>query len=379
VTLDEISIILVYSAMAVYAIAFIAYAIDLARRSAAATRAADLVGVAPSVSAPAVVAGGRAATSVGSATDATTASVPESSGTVAIERAVPSAGEAEVTDTGPATPAAPRKLGAGASGATVASIAYGRSPALRVGVAMTVIAWVLHLSADVTRGLAAGRVPWANMYEFALTGTLVITTVYLLVLVVAKHDLRFLGTFVTGLVLVLLGMATVNFYVSVVPLPPALQSAWLVIHVFVATSATGFLALGFALSVVQLMQSRRESIAASAKAVKQNFLATLPDSATLENLAYRVIIVGFILWTFTLMAGAIWAEAAWGRYWGWDTKEVWTFIIWVVYAGYIHARATRGWRGSRSAWLAIIGFSTVLFSFTVVNLFFKGLHAYSGL
>jgi len=341
VTLDEISIILVYSAMAVYAIAFIAYAIDLARRSAAATRAADVVGVAPSMSAPAAVTGGRAATSVSSA---------------------------------PATPAAPGK-----PGASLASVAYGRSPSLRVAVAMTVVAWVLHLSADVTRGIAAGRVPWANMYEFALTGTLVIVTVYLLVLVVAKQDLRFLGTFVTGLVLVLLGVATVNFYVSVVPLPPALQSAWLVIHVFVATSAVGFLALGFALSVVQLLQSRRESLAASAKAVKQSFLATLPDSTTLENLAYRVIIIGFILWTFTLMAGAIWAESAWGRYWGWDTKEVWTFIIWVVYAGYIHARATRGWRGSRSAWLAIIGFSTVLFNFTVVNLFFKGLHAYSGL
>jgi len=260
-----------------------------------------------------------------------------------------------------------------------ATVAYGRSPSLRVAVALTVVAWLLHLAADVTRGLAAGRVPWANMYEFALTGTLIITSVYLLVLVVSKHDLRFLGTFVTGLVLVLLGIATVNFYVSVVPLPPALQSAWLVIHVFVATSAVGFLALGFALLVVQLMQARRESIAASGKVAKQSFLATLPDSATLENLAYRVIIIGFILWTFTLMAGAIWAEAAWGRYWGWDTKEVWTFIIWVVYAGYIHARATRGWRGSRSAWLAIIGFSTVLFNFTIVNLFFKGLHAYSGL
>jgi cytochrome c-type biogenesis protein CcsB len=331
VTLDEISIILVYSAMAVYAIAFIAYAIDLARRSAAATKAADEMKVAVKVGAAGIDAG-------------------------------------EAT---PATPVAPVKAGA--------SVAYGRSPVLRVGVAMTVVAWVLHLSADVTRGLAAERVPWANMYEFALTGTLVITTVYLLVIVVAKHDLRFLGTFVTGLVLVLLGIATVNFYVSVVPLPPALQSAWLVIHVFVATSAVGFLALGFALSVVQLLQSRRESLAASAKAVKQSFLATLPDSATLENLAYRVIIIGFILWTFTLMAGAIWAESAWGRYWGWDTKEVWTFVIWVVYAGYIHARATRGWRGSRSAWLAIIGFSTVLFNFTVVNLFFKGLHAYSGL
>jgi len=332
VTLDEISIILVYSAMAVYALAFIAYAIDLARRSAVAAKAAD---------------------------DAKAASV-EASGAEA----------ADAAGGGTIVAAPPKRA---------PSVAYGRSPSLRVAVALTVVAWLLHLAADVTRGLAAGRVPWANMYEFALTGTLIITSVYLLVLVVSKHDLRFLGTFVTGLVLVLLGIATVNFYVSVVPLPPALQSAWLVIHVFVATSAVGFLALGFALSVVQLMQARRESIAASGRAAKQSFLATLPDSATLENLAYRVIIIGFILWTFTLMAGAIWAEAAWGRYWGWDTKEVWTFIIWVVYAGYIHARATRGWRGSRSAWLAIIGFSTVLFNFTIVNLFFKGLHAYSGL
>ncbi|MBT2516685.1 c-type cytochrome biogenesis protein CcsB [Streptomyces sp. ISL-90] len=329
-TLDEISILCVYSAMAVYAIAFIAYAIDLARRSAAATRAVD--------EAKAPVAVGASA--VGS------------------------------TD-GVARPA--NRAGA------AASVVYGRSPALRVGVAMTVVAWLLHLTADVLRGLAAGRVPWANMYEFALTGTLIIITVFLLVLVLVKQDLRFLGTFVTGLVLVLLGIATVNFYVGVVPLPPALKSPWLVIHVFVASSAVGFFALGFALSVVQLLQSRRESIAETAKAVKQNFLATLPDSFTLENLAYRVNIVGFILWTFTLMAGAIWAEKAWGRYWGWDTKEVWTFIIWVIFAGYIHARATRGWRGSRSAWLAIIGFSAVLFNFTIVNLFFKGLHAYSGL
>jgi len=105
----------------------------------------------------------------------------------------------------------------------------------------------------------------------------------------------------------------------------------------------------------------------------------LPEPEKLENMAYRLIVVGFVLWTFTLIAGAIWASRAWGRYWGWDTKEVWTFIIWTIFAGYIHARATRGWRGSRSAWLAIIGFSAVLFNFTIVNLFFKGLHAYSGL
>ncbi|MGR2752143.1 c-type cytochrome biogenesis protein CcsB [Agromyces arachidis] len=322
--------------MAVYAIAFIAYSIDLAKRSAASAKAAD------------DLAAGSTAT-----TDAT-ASASRGGAVQTVQRAK-----------APAKPA---------------SVDYGRSPSLRVAVAMTVIAWVLHLTATVLRGIAAERVPWANMYEFALTGTLVITTVFLVVITFSrKTDLRFLGTFITGLVLVSLGVATVNFYVSVVPLPPALQSYWLVIHVFVATSAVGFFALGFALSVVQLMQARREAITATADAVKKSFLATLPDSAALENLAYRINIIGFILWTFTLMAGAIWAEKAWGRYWGWDTKEVWTFIIWVVYAGYIHARATRGWRGTRSAWLAIIGFSAVLFNFTVVNLFFKGLHAYSGL
>jgi cytochrome c-type biogenesis protein CcsB len=336
VTLDEISILSVYSAMAVYAIAFIAYSIDLAKRSAASARAADELAA------------------VSTATmDAAASAASGGSVRTAVKAAAP---------------------------AKAASVDYGRSPSLRVAVAMTVIAWALHLVATVLRGIAAERVPWANMYEFALTGTLVITTVYLVVITFSrKTDLRFLGTFITGLVLVSLGVATVNFYVSVVPLPPALQSYWLVIHVFVATAAVGFFALGFALSVVQLMQARREAIAATADAAKKSFLATLPSAAALENLAYRINIIGFILWTFTLMAGAIWAEKAWGRYWGWDTKEVWTFIIWVVYAGYIHARATRGWRGTRSAWLAIIGFSAVLFNFTVVNLFFKGLHAYSGL
>jgi cytochrome c-type biogenesis protein CcsB len=170
---------------------------------------------------------------------------------------------------------------------------------------------------------------------------------------------------------------------------------WLVIHVFVASLATALFALAFGLSVLQLMQARRERrLTAAARAdtagapagqgtgttkTGPRFLRTLPSADALESLAYRFAILGFIFWTFTLIAGSIWANDAWGRYWGFDTKEVWTFVIWVLYAGYIHARATRGWRGSRSAWLSIIGFAAVLFNFTIVNMFFKGLHAYSGL
>jgi len=330
VNLNELSILSLYSAMAVYALAFIAFAIDLAKRSSAVDSAAAASGAAGESSVAGAVAGG-------------TTTLTRISARIANDAVTP----------------------------------YGRSASLRVGVSLTVLAWGLHVVAAVLRGIAAERVPWANMYEFAMTGTLLIVTVFLIVL--TRTDLRFLGTFVTGLILILLGIAALQFYVEVAPLPPALQSVWLVIHVFVASLGTGFFALGFALSFVQLLQSRREEQAGTDKPGRLKFLKTLPTAFTLENLAYRVNIIGFILWTFTLMAGSIWAERAWGRYWGWDTKEVWTFIIWVIYAGYIHARATRGWRGSRSAWLAIIGFAAVMFNFGVVNVFFKGLHAYSGL
>ncbi len=319
-TLVSYSLLSVYSAMAIYTLAFIMFTIDLARRSASAPVALGaVVGSAVTV--------GRGSTAL-------------------LER---------LTTDAPvgATPKGPRQL--------------------RIAMALTVIAWLLHVAGAVLRGVAAGRVPWANMFEFTLTATAIVVGVFLAVQF--WQDLRFLGVFITGFALIALGIATTNFYVDVIPLPPALQSGWLVIHVFVASLGTGFFAIGAAISIVQLLQTRRE--AGQAKRLK--FLDTLPSAERLEVLAFRIIVIGFVLWTFTLMAGAIWAERAWGRYWGWDTKEVWTFIIWTIFAGYIHARATRGWRGSRSAVLAIIGFTAVMFNFTIVNLFFKGLHAYSGL
>ena len=316
-TLDAYSLVAVYSAMAVYTIAFILFTVDLSRRTAEATST--------------TTAGSRAAGAVAGAPGATAV--------------------LEKTDA-PTASRGPRYV--------------------RAAMALTMLAWLLHVTGAVLRGIAASRVPWANMYEFTLTATAIIVGVFLAVQVWQR--LAFLGAFITGFALIALGIATVNFYVTVVPLPPALQSPWLVIHVFVATLGTGFFALGAGLSIVQLLQGRRE-----ARGTGPRFLATLPTADRLETLAYRLNVIGFVFWTFTLIAGAIWAERAWGRYWGWDTKEVWTFIIWVIFAGYIHARATRGWRGARSAWLAIIGFAAVLFNFTIVNLFFKGLHAYSGL
>ncbi len=315
-TLAASSLVAVYSAIAVYVIAFVVFVLDLSRRAAMAQAA-----VAPAT------ASGRA----------------YQGSTLVVEK----------TPASPAPPAAGRYQ--------------------RVAVALTILAWIIHVAAVGLRAFAAGRVPWANLFEFTLTGTAIIVGVFLIAQI--WRDLRFLGAYVTGVVVLLATLATVNFYVDVTPLPPPLQSAWLVIHVLVAMLATGFFAIGGGLSIVQLLQARREA----GKTRGMTFLRSFPASDALETTANRLVIVGFALWTFTLMAGAIWAERAWGRYWGWDTKEVWTFIIWVVFAGYVHARATRGWRGSRSAWLAIIGLAAVIFNFTIVNLFFAGLHSYSGL
>ncbi|KQO62480.1 c-type cytochrome biogenesis protein CcsB [Curtobacterium sp. Leaf261] len=325
--LAEYSVVLVYSAMAIYLIAFICFVLDVAKRSGDVQAQQS----------------GAAAVRQQAATK-TVATVQ--GGTVVLEKIV----------------APPVKPG------------HRSSRFERVAMAMMVFALVLHVGSIVLRGVAAHRVPWANMFEFSLTGTAIIVAIFLGVQ--AWQNLKFLGVFVSGLILILLGIATVNFYVDVVPLPPALQSYWLVLHVFVAICGTGFFALGAGLAVSQLVQTYRAG-RTDVKALR--FMETLPDSDRLETLTYRVILVGFVLWTFTLIAGAIWAERAWGRYWGWDTKEVWTFIIWVIYAGYIHARATRGWRGARSSWLALVGFAAVMFNFSVVNLFFKGLHSYSGL
>ena len=361
-TLSSWSNLLLYIAMAVYSIAFIAFSMDLAGRSARAAERTERQSAVGATAARRNALVGAAAGSAGASTYDTAAR------------------EREMAEPASYTTEDPSSSVSLASTRTESGDAWRdtrATPSLRIAMWLTVAAFLVHLAATVLRGIAADRVPWSNMFEYSMTSTLLIVLVFLLARFWA--DVRFLGTFITGFTVITLGIATLGFYVDVVPLAPALQSVWLVIHVFVASLATGCLAIGAGLSVAQLLQTRRVARVRAGLPSRLKLLSALPDAVRLENLAYRINIVGFILWTFTLMAGAVWAERAWGRYWGWDTKEVWTFIIWVVYAGYIHARATRGWRGSPSAWLAIAGFATVMFNFGVVNVFFKGLHAYSGL
>ena len=249
----------------------------------------------------------------------------------------------------------------------------------KLGIAMMSIAALSHGVGVVLRGISASRVPWANMYEFSITGSFIVISIFMIAMRI--REVRLIATFISGFTLLVLGLATSVWYVQVKTLMPALQSYWLVIHVLVAVLATSFFTIAAAFSVVYLLRTAGWLAKAKGKlfAFVRRVIELFPTDDKLEKNSYRFNIIGFILWSFTLIAGAIWAERAWHRYWGWDTKEVWTFIIWTIYAGYLHANATRGWTGKRSAWLSLVGFAAIIFNFTIVNLFFKGLHVYSGL
>lgn len=240
----------------------------------------------------------------------------------------------------------------------------------RVGLTLTVLATVLMVLSTVSRGLAAERVPWGNMYEFGLTGTTFALVIYLVL--VWKYRVQWVGGIVAGFSLVVLGMS-ISTYVPAGPLVPALDSHWYVIHVGAVMLAGAFFLVGAAASVLYLIRSWAES-----KGRVGAVLGRFPAAAVMDKVAYRVNAMAFPLWTFgALIAGPIWAHYAWGRYWGWDPKEVWAFITWVVYAGYLHARATAGWKGRRAALFCLIGFTTFLFSYYGVNLFGSGLHSYA--
>jgi len=246
----------------------------------------------------------------------------------------------------------------------------------RIGIAVTVVAAFFHLVAVASRGLASDpvRVPWGNMYEFTLTGTLVVTVGYLLLY--RRYSLSWLSPVVTSFVLVTLMVDVLVLYTPVVPLRDALQSPWLVIHVVAAIIATGAFTLGgmcSALFLVKERWERRQGTGPHTEGVARSrgYLARLPELAVLDRVAYRTHAFAFPIWTFAaLIAGPIWAHYAWGRYWGWDPKEVWAFITWVVYAAYLHSRATSGWKGRSAAIVALVGLATLWFNFVGINFFF---------
>ena len=261
----------------------------------------------------------------------------------------------------------------GASGGAVVPGPERSDVAGGIGFSLTGLAWIVLLAGVITRGLAAERVPWGNMYEFGVTATLVALTVY--IILVRLWAIDWVGVLVTGFATVVLGTSALVF-VPPGPLVPALHSYWLVIHVAGAMISGAAFLVGAAASVLFLVKSRAERNTPEDQRV--GFLWRIPPSGAIDLVAYRVHAFAFPIWTFAaLIAGPIWAQYAWGRYWGWDPKEVWAFVTWVVYAGYLHARVTAGWKGKAAAIIALIGFATFVFNFVGVNIFVPGLHSYA--
>jgi cytochrome c-type biogenesis protein CcsB len=337
------------SALLIYSLAVLAFAADYAfgRPRRAAVGAAK----------PAEVA--QLAT-VGAATAGAVTTVEPS------EPAV-SAGPA-VTSGGGAWPA--RQAGAFRS-------VWAAGPWVRAAVACSTLGALAHLVAVVTRGLAVHRAPWGNMYEFitALTCVAAIFFGY----IVVRYRAWALGVFVMGAVVLALGLAETLIYTAAGPLVPALQSYWLSIHVTAMTLATGIFFVAAVLGVMYLVAERYRKRVEAGKAKQGNGLIDrIPSAQTLDKLTYRTVVFGFPVWTFGVIAGAIWADQAWGRYWGWDPVETWAFITWVIYAAYLHARATAGWRGARAHYIQLLGFASLITNMLVVQIFITGMHSYAG-
>ena len=341
-----------------YAVAMLGYAAELAFGRTGVVRRGAVVSA--RVSEPArelVGAGVGGAASIWSEAPATT-----------------TAGSAAAAPTGPVHP----ELVEGARGRRLG----------RIAVSLTLLGWSAHLGSVVTRGLAAGRVPWGNMYEFSCAITLAAVTAFLLVL--SRRPVRYLGAFVLLPVVLTLGLAGTVLYAKAEALQPALQSYWLKIHVTAAIIAWGTFLVGAVQTGLYLAAARWEKkVSLAGLPVAEGggggalpkgggIVRRLPSAAALDTAAYRTIAFAFPIWTFAVIAGAVWAEAAGGRYWGWDPKETWSFITWVIYAGYLHARATAGWSGKKAAAISLLAFSALTIDYYVVNLVVSGLHSYAG-
>jgi cytochrome c-type biogenesis protein CcsB len=263
-------------------------------------------------------------------------------------------------------------------GATTPSAPEADPPAVRrwgrVAVLLTALGAVAHAGVLAARGLATDRLPWGNMYEFA-TAVVLVAVLAFLVLAVRSPGLRHLGLFVLAQVVVSLVAIGLFLYVEGAPLVAALRSSWLAVHVTTAILGFGVFFVSGIASVLYLVRSRFEARGGDASS---RVVFRIPTAATLDRVAHRTAVFGFPIWTFAVIAGAIWAESAWGRFWGWDPKETWAFIAWVVYAAYLHARTTAGWRGRPAAWVNVVGLAVMVFNLLYVNMVSTGLHSYGG-
>lgn len=388
--LAQISNAALISAILAYGLAMLAYACDFAfnKRQVAEATAAPAAAAAPETTSASEAAAAAAVRQkvaapalVGSAANADAADRASNVHAFAAD-------PGDVSQLADLDAHGPRRVGAadaavvgGGGSAGVAALGRSRWPTgswLRTAFVLTCLGLVIHIGAIVTRGMAEHRVPWANMYEFI--GAITCAAVLILTVAAIRFRAYYMGLFVLLPVVVALVIDVVVVYTPAGQVAPALQSYWIAIHVTAMIIAIGMYIFGAVVTILYLLAARRERrVAAGQESAVDGIMAQLPSSSKLDQLSYRAILFAFPAWTFAVIAGAIWADHAWGRYWGWDPKETWSFITWLVYAAFLHARATAGWRGRRAAFIQLFGFGCLLFNVVVVNLWVTGLHSYAGL
>ncbi|AEF38823.1 c-type cytochrome biogenesis protein CcsB [Hoyosella subflava] len=245
-----------------------------------------------------------------------------------------------------------------------------------MGYALIVVAAVSHFASLVLRGLATDRFPLGNMYEF--TSAMVLVAVVSGLVFIRKPDQRPLWIFVLVPVVLLVFLCGTVLYADAAPVVPALQSFWLPIHVSLAVIGSGLFLVAGVASLMFLLRIRRPEGAEGGGFVGR-IAEHLPSGQSLDRIAYRTTVIAFPIFGVGVILGAVWAEAAWGRFWGWDPKETMSFVTWIVYAAYLHARATAGWRDVKAAWINVTGFAMVVFNLFFINMVVSGLHSYAGL
>jgi cytochrome c-type biogenesis protein CcsB len=279
---------------------------------------------------------------------------------------------------GESPPGATTPAGATAPARVQPSGRFGAGRWVAIAVALTCLGLAAHTTGVVLRGVSVDRLPWGDMYEFVTALTCVAVAFFLAAMI--RYRAYYLGLFVMVAVVLVLGLAETVIYTPAGPLVPALQSYWLAIHVTAMTLATGVFFVAAVAGITYLFVDRHaRRVAAGRPTGSDGILRRLPGPEALDRLAYRTVVFGFPIWTFGVMAGAIWADRAWGSYWSWDPTETWAFITWVVYACFLHARATAGWRGRRATIIQLLGFGCLIFNVMVISLVVPGLHSYAGL
>jgi len=238
----------------------------------------------------------------------------------------------------------------------------------KLAAAIVTIGFASHSLALLTRYVEAGYTPVTNLHEslsffaWMIIGILLIANL--------KYKIKVLGAFLTSIALILMLFAFA-LPKEILPLAPVLRSFWHPFHVTFAFLGNAIFTLAFCCGVIYLIQEHQ------LKSKKMGAIAKrLPSLKVLDDLNYQALTFGFPLLTLGIITGAVWAEYAWGRYWGWDPKETWSLITWFLYAAMLHQRLTVGWRGRKAAIMAIVGFMSLIFTFLGVNLLLSGLHTY---